>query len=299
MRKPQKNSQWRLLKTWVFISALVGLPLFSFSVMAVDPADLIRILIDENENEVDRVDAALLLGQAKHRRAVVALIRVLRKDKIDDVREAAVIALGNIGSEIAIRPLFEVLGERSESESLRVAAVMALGDFKNDVVTDRLMDTFSDESVKVRKAVAKALGNQGSYSVISPLLKRLNRLEEEDPKILLKVIQAIGKIGERVRGEISQIKSGVYNQFGQYDPLQALFKTMMYDPLKRAEERLIQVLESDHEYIKGIAIHVLGKIGGPAAVLPIIRLLKKGNSHFRRNAVQTLGSLRDPRARLT
>jgi CheY-like chemotaxis protein len=92
-----------------------------------------------------------------------ALIGVVESDKPDDIRLAALGALGAIGSPAASDALVATFTGTANATSVRVAAAAALGQiFKGQAapaaVFDALLGGFGDEAAEVRDACGNALG---------------------------------------------------------------------------------------------------------------------------------------------
>jgi len=95
--------------------------------------------------------------------AEAALIGVVTSDKPDDIRLAALAALGKIGSSAAADALVGTFTGTANATSVRVAAAAALGRiFKGQAVPagvfTALLGGFGDEAAEVRNACGLALG---------------------------------------------------------------------------------------------------------------------------------------------
>jgi HEAT repeat protein len=82
--------------------------LINLAIAKEDINDLINKLQAAPEYE-DRITAAKELGKIKDPRAVEPLIRALKSDRYDNVRQEAAVALGNIGDPRAVQPLIDAL----------------------------------------------------------------------------------------------------------------------------------------------------------------------------------------------
>ncbi|MFO0957807.1 MAG: HEAT repeat domain-containing protein [Isosphaeraceae bacterium] len=87
------------------------------------PAEIERL---RSWNGSTRMEAAMLLGKVGDNRAVPALIRAMRDDHKDEVRENSAFALGLIGDPSA-RPYLEVAANSDSRRKVRDAALKALG----------------------------------------------------------------------------------------------------------------------------------------------------------------------------
>ena len=92
-----------------------------------------------------------------------ALIGVVESDKPDDIRLAALAALGKIGSPASADALVATFTGTANATSVRVAAATALGMiFRGQaapaMVFDALLGGFGDEAAEVRNACGNAFG---------------------------------------------------------------------------------------------------------------------------------------------
>ncbi len=143
----------------------------------------------------DRYYAAHVLGETGDRRAVPALIEVLKDESIN--YQAAII-LGKLGDRRAVRPLKQMLKIPDPSQRLWAAyglarlgdpvgvatlvefvkdpqwtrrrhAVDALGELQDKRAVPALIEALKDENVNVRVSAAKALGKLGDPRAIDSL----------------------------------------------------------------------------------------------------------------------------------
>lgn len=80
--------------------------------------------------EIVRRETAYALGKVQKREAVQPLIQLFQKDKILEVKNAAIIALGEIGDVSAIETLSKILAQKpnEENEFLRRSAARSIGE---------------------------------------------------------------------------------------------------------------------------------------------------------------------------
>lgn len=106
-----------------------------------------------DKKELVRREAAYALGVVRNPNAVAVLLQVFRKDKIAEVRNAAIVALGETGDATAIDALTEILRRRPKTDDedddfLRRAAARSVGQIaqviqigKTKVVTPQVFTT--------------------------------------------------------------------------------------------------------------------------------------------------------------
>ena len=106
-----------------------------------------------------------------------------------DVRKFAADVIGEVGSEIGIKPLVESIGD--VDANVRLSAVEALGKIGSDIALGELEIAF-EKYLNIRSTIAEALGklkNQNAIKVIK------NALHDEDPLVVFAVTEAFGEIG--------------------------------------------------------------------------------------------------------
>jgi HEAT repeat protein len=164
----------------------------------------------QDRDEFVRQETAYALGETHSRTAVFSLVVILGKEKIDGVRGAAVVALGQIGDEMAVIPLAELLGrrvaasgiinrvrrsKRDENEFVRRAAAHSLGQIRNRAAVPALSALVIDERAPddVRREAANSLGLIGDPSAI-PALRAV--LSARDPYLSRIASEALLKIAQ-------------------------------------------------------------------------------------------------------
>src|SRR5262245_42205365 len=115
-------------------------------------------------DDVARESAATTLGQAKERRAVPALLKLLdESDSRTRAMAAAVRALGEIGDQAAIAPLIAA----ARRPLLCGLAVEALAKFRNDRALEAIIDIFRETK---HSDFATLLGNWGDARATDALI---------------------------------------------------------------------------------------------------------------------------------
>lgn len=93
-----------------------------------------------DKNEFVRREAAYALGKTKNSGAVRPLVQAFQKDKIADVKNACVVALGEIGDASAISELVKILQRKPkmEEEFLRHSAARSIGQIAQIIQTGKI-----------------------------------------------------------------------------------------------------------------------------------------------------------------
>lgn len=126
------------------------------------------------------------------------------KDEDEDVREAAVKALGEIGSdaEEAVPALIEAV----DDDYLAWEAVNALGRIGGESALRALSEALlSDEDMGVRMRAAMALRRIGDRDAVPALIKAL---ADEDEYVRVSAAAALGEIGDQTASPALEVALG-------------------------------------------------------------------------------------------
>jgi HEAT repeat protein len=135
------------------------------------------------------------LGRTKRYEAVLAIVETIRIKNIDsNVREAGLIALGNIGNEPAVSFLIDFLIDRENSFYDRCIAAESLGNTKDENAVAALIIASKDKNKLLRKTAIDALGEIGDETAIPTLEKALN---DEWKPIVDAAMRALNKIDKQ------------------------------------------------------------------------------------------------------
>ena len=163
LQSPQQNDRARVARVLIRI----GSP-------AVAP--LIAAVRDKSGPVESRADAALILGRLGDPAAIDALAQLLEDERYQ-LREAGSRALSQIGEPAVDRLILVTkssdrlisLGKPSVAPS-REAAIQALGAIGTPAVVDVLIKALSDPASGIRNAAVKALGETRSELAVAPLM---------------------------------------------------------------------------------------------------------------------------------
>jgi hypothetical protein len=144
-----------------------------------DPVFAMAKLSDKSQPENIRAFAANILGNLKDPNAVDALISAL-SDGGFQLREAAIISLGQIGDKRATMPLLQLLGDKKCSMFSKNYTAKALGNIKDTRAVQTLIVCLNDENPSLRCESAKALGEIGDIRALEPLIKMSRKWFKEE-----------------------------------------------------------------------------------------------------------------------
>jgi len=231
---------------------------------------LLKALKSEDKNI--RMHAAIALGRLGDPRAVPHLIEAL-EDRSPIVRRAAAIALGMIGDSSAVDALIERLND--EDVEVKKAALEALNDLnigKKDV--EVIKESLKDPDPRVRELTAMVL-EKGGEAAVEPLLEAI---EDSVREVRVTAVQSLLGCLARVSIEKSE-------------KIRKKISERMINA-KDIAEVVIEVLErTESGSIKKNAIWLLGQLGDPKGVKPLIKTLERGTADERRLAATSLVKL--------
>ena len=200
------------------------------------------------------------------------------------VRAEAAEALGKIGDPRAVEPLMSSL--KDAEKSVRRAAAAALEQLgwapQDDAQRGLWLVSRGDWSAAVE------LGS----AAVEPLMVALG--QEGDPFVRRSAAQALGEIGDARATE--SLVAALIDWEVREAAAQAL-KTMGWQPsddAQRARRLVIELEDASYESGAGLARELV--MIGPPAVEALVAALQSGNREVRKTIAEVLGAIGDPRA---
>lgn len=215
-----------------------------------------KFLEDKSESEEVRIAAVFALGEMGYPQGIMSLLDALGKDRSMTLRLEVISALGKIGSIISLESLMDQLND-PESE-IQIAARKSIILIGKPAIPSLISALETNNKALVRRHAAVALGEIGTADVINPLL---SALEDEDPDVFEEAAIALGKIDlpeamDQLMLKYSNSKSGTYQQ-----KLETAIKIIG----KPAVDPLLKLMRTAaYESIRDKAANMLIKIGSPA-----------------------------------
>ncbi len=135
----------------------------------------------------------ILLGETRSDMAILALNQALQ-DEDDDIKEFAVSALANLGSDAAVSTLLQALNDYEEDDDIKEIVVYALANIGSDAAVSTLLQALNDyeEDDIIQEYATYALEDIGTEAAVSALLQRLNN---EESCYQESAVISLGKIG--------------------------------------------------------------------------------------------------------
>ncbi len=141
--------------------------------------------------KVEDVDARKfavdVLGLIENPLSVEPLIELLQ-DTNDNVRYAAVEALGNIRDERAVAHLISLF---NRDELLRAPIAESLGKIGGEIAGGFLLNSLTRNDTLVQFAIVEALGNLGTQQALYPLMQEIGQYTGEMRRVILRAIEGI------------------------------------------------------------------------------------------------------------
>ncbi len=274
-----------------------------------------------NDQPIIRARIAEILAQTKDPQALPALLEALRGE-FYTVRSRAASALGAIGDQGSVQPLIEALND--EEPEVRIETVTAIGKFIIPETFDNMADPLlEDTEIEVRQAAAKALGGTQHPQAIPYLMLALRDPfwwyeRERAAKELLKTIESMGAMVVDPLLEALKDSEGTVRRFAAtmlghigdtraIDPLgMALYDTHFEVGQAAAEalagfgepglKVLAEALQHPEAWLRQHAITGLTLSGDKRIVPVILEMLNDTEREVQKQAIQSLGKLKDERA---
>ncbi len=178
--------------------------------------------------------------------------------------------------------------KRKEPE-IREQAVVALGDMKDPMALEGLFRVLNDENFSISIKAVEAIGKIGDRRAVEPLLTRLN-----NPACALKpfIINALGEIGSERAAE--GLMAFLYSE-KKDSPIREKVKQNISKTGADAVPVLVRFLAFKEWEIRNFAVETLVRIGSPS-VPHLIDALKSNNGDLKLHAAGLLGRIKDSRA---
>ncbi|RJO62579.1 MAG: HEAT repeat domain-containing protein [Dehalococcoidia bacterium] len=251
-----------------------------------DVGALINI-VEKSKYPSDVRFAINALGMLKAKTAVEPIICALLSDSFQDI---AVRALGDIGSEKAVRPLCLLLQNVHTAKLNREAILHSLGKIASKEAAGIIINYLDTDIGEIALSVLKNLGTLGVGELIFALGTDLRDT----------AIAALGQIGENAKEAtvplLKILETVIDKEAPECNVLMSLALIKDHD----AVEPLINAIKyntshGDDDYaFQNQIIFTLGDIGDKEATAPLVRLmLRNDESRVRGTAAAALGKIGD------
>jgi HEAT repeat protein len=275
----------------------------ALDLLSVSDIDIVEPVIGflEDEDTNLRIQAALILGQRRDRRATPALIAHLR-DEDANVRFHVIESLGRLHAAEASEALTEIALERDFF--LAFPAIQALTEIGNTLAAPRLVPLLADEML--RAPVIEALGKLGDEDVTVPLVQWLNT-SDAPTEVIADALSGLfsryesrygagDHIADLVRRHITAIgRQNVLDavQRVSADRLPGMARVLGWFEGEAVQRALTRLLGQDT--VRSHVVEALVR-NGAVVVVPLIEQLHAEDLDTRQAAAVALGRIGDRRA---
>ena len=234
-----------------------------------------------NGSLIIRREAVMILSWSEGDPAIPAIARLL-KDKDEDVRNSTITALSNIGGSSVIPHMAAALNDRSAR--IRLKAIEYTRNNADSTVKESIRKSLSDTNGKIRALAAATAGElKDRYSV--PILMNLARNDTID--VRKAAIRSLGNIGDdRALPLLREIMEKQDNQARDE-------AVIAYLKLRPVLDDITDVCVVDSFSVKTrLAIgSVLYRIGDPQGIHMLEYVLQDPNPYIRKDALDSLVSI--------
>jgi HEAT repeat protein len=262
-------------------------------------------------NMKTRLATIAQLAESKNKDSVKPLLFAL-KDKLGEVRGAAVLALGQFQDKQMVEPLIKMLGD--PAPVVRATAAEVLSQLKETAAIPSLINLLRDPDATVRLRASKGLDRldwqpesdieRTMHIVASGNLKHVTDLGSDAYEMLADMMRkgepekqlfAIRSLGEIADPRVPKLILEALNMDNVLIRLAALEILQQFaDPANfEVAEHLLKDIEPN---IRVAAIGTAVRCGGNRAVPALIAMLKDVSWEVRREAIKALGKLGNPEA---
>ncbi|MBM4145738.1 MAG: hypothetical protein FJ240_05605 [Nitrospira sp.] len=244
-------------------------------------------LLDDDDGHIRSI-SAIALSKISDPKSVEPIKRLLT-DPYQDVQEAAVEALSNLGAWLSTDELISMLGNMNPI--LRRNAALILGKTGSKEAVPALGFALKDGNVNVRKACVEAFSLLKTEDSIRFLIFALT---DEEPFIRVSSAVSLGRIGGKgVFEALSHLLSDTDDSVRV-----AVSKSLGMLKDNRAVKPLIGLLSDRNGFVVTTTIESLSRIGGDEAKYALLKMLASEDKEVRRTAIKALSSFEDSQDKL-
>ncbi|NLT22817.1 MAG: hypothetical protein GXX82_07205 [Syntrophorhabdus sp.] len=138
----------------------------------------------EDENEDIRVYALEVLSFLRDPRSVPFIVKKSRDD-VDNVRNAACMALGEFDDDRAVMALLDAL---KDEEWIAFSAILSLGRTKSPKAVPRILEFFRDSGEELSGVACEVLVEYGDHAVLDELFDVIKGWDREKRSVYLRII---------------------------------------------------------------------------------------------------------------
>jgi HEAT repeat protein len=239
-----------------------------------------NVLRDVTDKKI-RYAAIYALRNIQTPLAIEILYRLLDSKMIED-RGAAIQALGWIKDKAAVPRLLAMLNDDGNS-GMTYAIPSALKDINDPEIIPMLLELLGAEKEWVRAVAARALGGMGGPSHALQVLN--TALDSSDASVKIAVVEALGKLGDPVA--LPYLMSALDDFPVQNEAVNALSR--LGKAASPAIPKIIKIIKNKKSWGRSSAVRCLGEIGNADTAIFLIEILKEKDLSF--DAADAVGDL--------
>jgi HEAT repeat protein len=251
-------------------------------------ADALRRAADDL-NQWVRYFSVISLGRQGDRPALPLLARVAAGDSAQQVRIAAIGAIGEIGlvSDAAVVPMLAAFADGTDEE-LAVAAVLALGSVEAATGMATLRRALSASQPGRRAAAAEAISRRGGATAVE--LLQWAAAGDDDRAVMRAALAGLSRIAAGATPQARHAVTAVAAIAG--DPVRraAAIATLAGVP-ETAIPHVGEALSSRDPAVRCAVLEALGRLAHPTASAYVLAALNDGEPSVRQLAVVVLARL--------
>jgi len=230
------------------------------------------------------------LGNRRDAAALPVLFAVVERDRDAKVREAALLAMGQIGSPAAVPMLAKAAGDADEP--VRMAAATALARLPGRSATRAIIAALGPAPANVRPVLVRVLGYRRDAHAIPAVIAAM---KDGKPVVRLAAIRAAGDLAEAAAAPalLDTLRSGSADEQAA---VEAALGRMRAGEARKA---MVAALEGAPETTKASILRALGRHPEPELMPIYLGAAKDASEPVAMAGLEALAGLRDVRAAQT
>ena len=231
-----------------------------------------------------------ILGNRRDAVALPVLFAVVERDREAKVREAALLAMGQIGSPAAVPTLAKAAGDADQP--VRMAAATALARLPGRSATRAIIAALGAAPANVRPALVRVLGYRRDAHALPAVIAAM---KDGKPAVRLAAIRAAGDLAEAAAAPalLDTLRSGSAEEQAAAE---AALGRMSAGEARKA---MVAALEGAPETAKASILRALGRRPEPGLMPIYLAAAKDASEPVAMAGLEALAGLRDVRAAQT
>lgn len=209
-----------------------------------------RLANDEGQDPRLRETLVMALGQTKDPAVVPDLLKAAREGESEEIRAAAYTGLALVGEVSGVQELVNLV--QGGDDGKKAAAAMALQNVRNKAAGPLLEEALAGPLPEtLRPYIIESLGYCGGKSAVEPLSKILTERDENNERLRVVAVRALGRIGDPSAGKaiVDALEAAPKTDAAfRREGIAALVNTATVADLPRLERMLAGLTTNDSEF---------------------------------------------------